>query len=123
MLNETQFSQLLRNLCSLEGLLDERIHREFQQTGYDTRTRRMIEQRIDVHRLLSWVMSSLSNSLTGDCVLQIRTDLSAIQNSPLAESCWEIFSEHMPFRAFTLVGDAGCDKRDGVVPNQMMSSM
>lgn len=120
MLNEIQFTRLLRNLSSLEGLLDERIHRAFQQSPYDERMRRLIHQRQDVHRLLSWITSFVTDNLTGDWDAQILTNLSAIRNSELAESCWEVFSEHMPFRAFSAAGDSGYDKRDGEAPNQMM---
>lgn len=123
MLNDTQFSRLLRNLCSLEACLDERILRAFQQSPYDERMRCLIEQRMDVHRLMTWFISSLTLEQFAIRGLQILTDLSAIQNSPLAESCWAIFSEHMPYRAFLLAGDCGRDKHDGVAPNQMMLPM
>ena len=120
MLNNYQWCTLLRNLTALETILDERIHREFQQTGYDSRTRKMIEQRIDVHRLSAWIFSLLSEAVANSEDGNGGLSLAEIRQSPLAASCWEVLSEYMPFTAFALAGDCGCDKRDSVPPDQMM---
>jgi hypothetical protein len=120
MLNNCQWERLLRNLAALNSLLENRIHRAHQDSPNDERIRCLYEQRLEVQRLLAWLLDVVASQLAVKRWADDESPLSSLQRSPLASECWTIFAEHMPLSAYILAGDCGCAGRDEVSPCQMM---
>lgn len=120
MLNDKQFHRLIASLIALETLLDNRLARAMYFDPDGEESRRLFNQRFEIRQFSTWVGRLLSDALSSDADVHLPSLMRPCREFALASECWEIFAEHMPYTAYDIAGDCGCDERDGVSAWQLM---